>query len=243
MANFVLVHGGMHGGWCYRKLSPMLRAAGYDAYAPTLTGLGERKHLLRPEVDLELHITDIVNMLDYEDLADVILVGHSYGGMVITGVADQAGGRIGHLVFLDAAHPKNGQSLVDVAPEMMAMARSEMSVLNGVDVVSGPNSRAVPYFGVTDPVDHAWMVARLLPHPWKCYAQPLALKDEAAVRRIRHSNICCTAGLHRPGYREEMQKAAHFFEIDTGHDLMITEPRAVADMLLKIAAAEDKSNR
>jgi pimeloyl-ACP methyl ester carboxylesterase len=235
MATFVLVHGGSHGGWCYRKLSPLLRAAGHEVFAPTLTGLGERKHLLGPEVDLDLHVTDVVNMLEYEDLTKVILVGHSYGGMVITGVADRARARIGHLVYLDAAHPKNGESLVDVAPQMMAMARSEMSEIGGVEVVSGPNSQAVPYFGVTDPADHAWMVSRLLPHPWKCYAQPLALQNEPAIRRIPHTNICCTAGLQRPGYREEMKRADLFFEIDTGHDLMITEPEAVAEMLFKVA--------
>ena len=104
------------------------------------------------------------------------------------------------------------------------MVHTEMSVIHGAEVVSGPNSQAVPYFGVTDPEDHAWMVARLLPHPWNCYKQPLVLEDEAALRRIPHTNICCTAGLQRPGYRDEMQKADHFFEIDTGHDLMITEP-------------------
>ena len=92
MATYVLVHGGSHGGWCYKKLSPLLRAAGHEVHSPTLTGLGEREHLLRPDVNLDLHITDVVNLLEYEDLANVILVGHSYGGMVITGVADRARG-------------------------------------------------------------------------------------------------------------------------------------------------------
>jgi pimeloyl-ACP methyl ester carboxylesterase len=236
MATFVLVHGGGHGGWCYRKLSPLLRAERHDVYSPTLTGLGERKHLLRPDIDLDMHISDVVNVLEYEDLTNVILVGHSYGGMVITGVADRAARRIGHLVYLDAAHPKNGQSLADVAPPSMAMAKSEMKVVDGVELVLWPDSQAVAYYGVTDPADFAWLKSKLTPHPWKCFAQQLLLRDEAAVRRIAHTNICCTAGLQAPGYREEMRKADLFFEINTGHDLMITEPRAVAEMLLKVVA-------
>ena len=110
MATYVLVHGGGHGGWCYRRVARILRAAGHDVYTPTMTGLGERAHLVGSDVDLDLHIRDIAAVLHYEDLRDVILVGHSYGGMVITGVADRATGRIGRLVYLDAATPVNGQS-------------------------------------------------------------------------------------------------------------------------------------
>ena len=236
MAKFILVHGGGHGGWCYNKLSPLLRAKGHDVYSPTLTGLGERKHLLRPDIDLDMHITDVVNVLEYENLTDVILVGHSYGGMVITGVADRSAGRIGHLVYLDAAHPKNGESLADIAAPMMAMAKSEMKVVDGVELVLWPDSQAVAYYGVTEPSEFAWLKSKLTPHPWKCFTQKLLLRDEAAVRRLPHTNICCTAGLQAPGYREEMRKADLFFEIETGHDLMITEPRAVTEMLLKVVA-------
>ena len=103
MATYVLVHGGGHGGWCYQRVARILRAAGHDVYTPTLTGLGERSHLVSADVDLDLHIRDIVAVLHYEDLRDVILVGHSYGGMVITGVADRATDRVGRLVYLDAA--------------------------------------------------------------------------------------------------------------------------------------------
>src|SRR5262245_33712988 len=115
MATYVLVHGGAHGGWCYQKVARLLRTAGHEVYTPTLTGLGERSHLVSEKVDLDLHIRDIVAVLFYEDLRDVVLVGHSYGGMVITGVADRASDRIGRLVFLDAANPVNHQSLVDVS--------------------------------------------------------------------------------------------------------------------------------
>ena len=115
MRTYVLVHGGGHGGWCYQPVARIIRSKGHEVYAPRLTGLGDREHLLSPAVDLDMHITDIVKLLEFEDLRDVILVGHSYGGMVITGIADRATDRVGHIVFLDAATPKNGQSLVDVA--------------------------------------------------------------------------------------------------------------------------------
>ena len=237
MATYVLVHGGGHGGWCYGRLSPLLRAAGHEVYAPTLTGLGERKHLLSPGIDLDTHITDVVNTLVYEDLKDVILVGHSYGGMVITGVADRAPGRVGWLVYLDAAHPKDGESLADVSPGMMEWAYRDMRVENGVELVLWPESAAVEGYGVTDPADVAWLKPKLTPHPWKCFAQKLRLSDEAAVWRIPRASINCTATLAiRPAdKRDRAFEADRLFEIDTGHDLMITEPRKTADMLLELA--------
>src|SRR4029077_3608842 len=118
-----LVHGGAHGGWCWQRVAPVLRAAGHAVYAPTLTGLGERSHLLGPHVDLAMHIADIVNVLVYEDLRHVILAGHSYGGMVITGVADRALDRVGHLVFLDALQPRDGEAMADLVPVILDIAR------------------------------------------------------------------------------------------------------------------------
>src|SRR6476469_7126840 len=123
MATFVLVHGGGHGGWCFQKVARRLRDAGHDAYTPTLTGLGERSHLLHPDVALAAHITDVVHTLAFEGLEDVLLVGHSYGGMVITGVGDRSADRIAGLVYLDAANPVHGQSLIDVAGPMLNMTR------------------------------------------------------------------------------------------------------------------------
>jgi pimeloyl-ACP methyl ester carboxylesterase len=115
VAIYVLVHGGGHGGWCYQPVARLLRAKGHDVYAPSLTGLGEREHLFRCGVDLDCHIEDIVKLMHFEDLRGVILVGHSYGGMVITGAADRGTDRVGHLVYLDAATPDDGQSLYDMA--------------------------------------------------------------------------------------------------------------------------------
>ena len=239
MATFVLVHGGGHGGWCYTRVARLLREAGHLVYAPSLTGLADRKHLLSPETDLDLHITDIVNLLDYEDLSEVILVGHSYGGMVITGIADRAGGRIARLVYLDAAHPKDDESLTDVAPGMMSMAQGELFVQDGVELVMSPDSQVIPLLGVTDPDDFAWMKSKITPQPWKTFTQKLHLRDEAALRRIPRTSINCTQALRAspPEARDRQLDGDQLFEIDTGHDLMITEPQAVADMLLQAAEA------
>ncbi len=178
MATYVLVHGGGHGGWCYTKVARRLRAAGHDVHAPTLTGLGERSHLLRPGIDLDLHIDDVVALLHYEDLRDVILVGHSYGGMVITGIADRASERIGRLVYLDAANPVNGQSLLDVAGPMIEATRPAGAVVDGVELVLLPSPEAGRFYGVTDDDDVAWMADRLTGHPWACFEQPLRLTNE-----------------------------------------------------------------
>ena len=217
---------------------PMLRAAGHEVYAPTLTGLGERSHLLRADIDLDTHIADVLGVLRYENLTNVILVGHSYGGMVITGVADRALSRIAQLVYLDAAHPRGGESLADVAPAMMEATRSDLRVVDGVELVLWPDSETVRYYGITDPTDIAWMENKLTPHPWKCFTQPLRLTDEAAVKGILRTNINCTASL-RMSQGDALNRqldADRLWEIDTGHDLMVTEPRAVVDMLLRLAS-------
>ena len=116
MATFVLVHPALFGGWCWKKVSPLLHARGHAVHTPTLTGLGERVHLARPEVGLDTHVDDVVNLLTYEDLHDVVLVGNSSGGVVITGVVDRVPERIGHLVYLDAFVPEDGQSMLDIIP-------------------------------------------------------------------------------------------------------------------------------
>jgi pimeloyl-ACP methyl ester carboxylesterase len=132
---------------------PKLRKAGHEVYAPSLTGLAERSHLLGPHVDLDLHIQDIVALLHYEDLEDVILVGHSYGGMVITGVADRAAGRVGRVVYLDAADPVNGQSLVDVAGPIIEAVRPYGQTVDGVELVllTGPGPGALVEVAVASP--------------------------------------------------------------------------------------------
>jgi pimeloyl-ACP methyl ester carboxylesterase len=235
LRTYVLVHGGGHGGWCYQSVARILRAQGREVYTPTMSGVGERVHLLRADIDLDFHINDIVNVLEFEDLHSVVLVGHSYGGMVITGVADRASDRIGHLVYLDAANPKNGQSLVDVAGSAMAAARKTARIVDGIELVLFPGTDPLHFYGVKDPEQIAWMKSKLTPHPWKCFEQPLQLRNEAATRRIPQSHIVCTSSL--PARNVEELKAlsnGRFWDIDTGHDLMMTEPEKVARLLLQL---------
>jgi len=239
MATYVLVHGGGHGGWCYHKVARLLRAKGHEVHCPSLTGLADRAHLVRADTDLETHIEDVARLLFYEDLSGVILVGHSYGGMVITGVADRVPERVGHLVFLDAAHPSNGQSLVDVAPEMMAYARSTSRMVDGVELAMWPSMEIVTMMGITDPAEAQWMLDRLTPQPWRTMEQPLNLRNEAALRAIPSTDINASWSTRQPGAATTRvaYPSSQVWEIDTGHDLMLTEPEQTAAMLLRLAPA------
>jgi pimeloyl-ACP methyl ester carboxylesterase len=231
LATYVLVPGGGHGGWCYQRVAKLIRAQGHRVYTPTLTGVGERFHLLGPEVDLDLHIEEIAKLLWYEDLHEVILVGHGYGGMVITGVADRAPKRVGHLLYLDAPPPGDGQSLSDMAPMVIALRRNA-EVFNGIELCAFPSVDLVPYWGVDDPTVFEWMFRRLTPHPWRCFEQPLQLVSEDAVRAIPQSHVlsvlassCCDI--------DHLRELAdgRVWQLETGHDMMLTEPVLVADKL------------
>ena len=239
MATYVLVHGGGHGGWCYQRVARLLRASGHEVYAPTLTGLGERSHLLNGDVDLHRHIEDVVAVLQYEDLKDVILVGHSYGGMVITGAADRAADRVGRLVYLDAATPRNGQSLVDVAGPIIEAVRPMGETVDGIELVLLPAPDAGLLYGVTEPADLAWMAQRLAGHPWRCFSQPLELVNEEALWAIPQYHVICTSTLatRDRSLMERARTEGRLWDIDTGHDLMITEPQLTADALLEVADA------
>jgi len=241
VATYVLVHGGGHGGWCYQRVARVLRAAGHEVHTPTLTGLGDRSHLMArmgDDVDLDLHVRDVVALLHHEDLRDVILVGHSYGGMVITGVADRAADRVGRLVYLDAATPVNGQSLVDVAGPVIEAVRPMGEVVDGVELVLLPAPDAGLLYGVTDPDDLAWMAERLAGHPWRCFEQPLQLTDEDALWAIPQYHVICTSTLptRDPALMQRARDEGRLWMIDTGHDLMLTEPEATAEALLEVAA-------
>ena len=177
-------------------------------------------------------------LLEYEDLHDVILVGHSYGGMVITGIADRASDRVGDLVYLDAANPVNGQSLVDVAGPVIEMTRPHGQVVDGVELVLLPAPGAGAFYGVTDPDDLAWMDARLTGHPWKCFEQKLDLRNEDALWAIPQYHVICTSTLptRDRALMDRARAEGRLWTIDTGHDLMITEPGLVTDALVEIAA-------
>jgi len=163
----VLIHGSMHGGWCWQRVAPLLRAAGHDVYTPTLTGLGERVHLAHPAVDLDTHIRDVLGVLEFEDLHEVILVGHSYGTMVITGVADRVPERIAHLVYLDGTMAADGQTALDFfPPEWRASRRAQVDA-------EGEGWRLLPpvdltVWGIRED-DAAWVHGKLVPQPFKTF--------------------------------------------------------------------------
>jgi pimeloyl-ACP methyl ester carboxylesterase len=238
MATYVLVHGGGHGGWCYRKVKHLLEGAGHEVFAPSLTGLAERSRSLSPDIDLDFHIDDVVELLRFWDVRDAIVVGHSYGGMVITGVGDRVSDRVGKLVYLDAANPQNGQSLVDVAGPVIEVTRPMGTVVDGVELVLLPAPGAAAFYGIDDADDQAWTDARLTGHPWRCFEQKLLLVNEDALSAIPQFHIVCTSTVptRDRALIDQARAERRLWEIDTGHDLMITEPAAVADALLEIAS-------
>jgi len=170
--NFVLVHGAWHGGWCWRRVADRLVARGHRVFTPTLTGVGERSHLLAPGVNLSTHILDIANLIRWEELSDVVLCGHSYAGMVVTGVADAAPEKIRTLVYLDAFVPQNGQSVIDLQPP----GRTAPS--DGIAVPPLPLSA----FGVS-PEKAAPYEGRRMPHPTACFTQTIKLSG--GIERVR----------------------------------------------------------
>ena len=189
-------------------------------------------------MDLNRHIEDVVAVLHFEDLRDVILVGHSYGGMVITGIADRAADRVGKLVYLDAANPVNGQSLVDVSGPIIEAVRPMGTVVDGIELVLLPGPDAGLLYGVTDPADLAWMADRLTGHPWVCFEQRLELTNEDVLWAIQQYHIVCTSTLatRDPELMARARAEGRLWDIDTGHDLMLTEPEWTAGALLQVAA-------
>lgn len=183
MANFVLVHGAWIGGWYWRPNAQALRQAGHEVYTPTMTGLGERIHLMNPNINLDTHITDIVNVIKQEELSDVVLVGHSYGGMVVTGAADALPGKISSLVYLDAFVPKNGDALVNLLPP------GNPPPAFASEYTLSPLPAA--YFGATPEVA-AIVDARTTPMPIGCFTQPLKLTggvDQVKKKTYIYCNV------------------------------------------------------
>jgi pimeloyl-ACP methyl ester carboxylesterase len=233
MATFLLVHGAWHGGWCWRKVTPLLREAGHDVLTPSLTGLGDRAHLLAPDIDLTTHVGDVCGVLEYEDLHDAVLVGHSYGGIVITAVADRLAERLAHLVYLDAFVPGDGQSLFDlVAPTARASFEEQART-------AGDGWRVPPFslaqWRVTDDADVRWMSPRIGVQPIRTFSEPVRLTRQPPPALAR-TYLSCTVG-RAPHYEAIARRVREhagwrYHELATGHDAMVTAPRALADALL-----------
>jgi pimeloyl-ACP methyl ester carboxylesterase len=226
MATFVLVHGATAGGWIWRSVPSLLRTAGHEVHTPTLTGLGERRHLFHPDIPMETHILDVLNLLDFEELHEVILVGHSYGGAVITGVAERAAGRLSHLIYLDAFVLQDDEAVKDLYDPPVLETLAEY-------YLGGGRSNAEDRSGFDDP--------RFTAHPLKTFVHALQLKDEAA-KALPRTYIFCTEkqemGLRAQGIIRSAERARtagwNYHELNTGHHPMWTMPGELTDILLSL---------
>ena len=212
----------------WSRLTPLLRQAGHDVYAPSLTGIGERSHLASPAVNLSSHITDVLQCLRYERLGDVVLVGHSYGGMVVTGVADRASERVRTLVYLDAFVPRAGQALMDLLPAAVLAAFPA----EGWQIPPLTPERQ----GMRDAAEIAWLDGRRDPHPRGCFSEPLALEDR--YRGARGYIFC--SGYSPTSFapfaeRARSDRAWRYHELATHHYPHVSMPRETAQVLIDIA--------
>lgn len=231
---YVLLHGAWHGAWCWKKITPALREAGHDVYTPTQTGLGERSHLLSTSVNLHTFADDLINVLEWEDLKDVILVGHSFGGNAITAAADRVPNRIKHLVYLDALVPISGQSVFSLIPADVAQGRRDLA-----QKTSGGLTIPVPSadkFGVFDDADAAWLMQKCTPHPIATYEDALTF-EHAPGNGLPTTYIAVTpyygpTASSRDYARERADWS--YIEMEAGHDAMVTSPKALTEILLSI---------
>jgi pimeloyl-ACP methyl ester carboxylesterase len=236
MAVFLLVHGAMHGGWCWRKLVPYLQKEGHEVFTPTLTGMGERSHLLTHETGLNTHVDDLLGVLKFEDLSDVIVVGHSYAGLVVTQLAEAAFERIRHLIYLAAFLAQDGQNLFDVQTKATQRFYLDWSKRMGEGWRLPPSDAFLTRWGLTNPDDIAWVAPRLTDFPMKCLFDRLNLKGHASDRLSR-TYIHCTqepmASALKPFAEQAKADRWGYSKIDAGHDVMVTEPEELAELLLR----------
>jgi pimeloyl-ACP methyl ester carboxylesterase len=229
------VHGAWHGGWCWRRVAERLRAAGHGVFTPTLTGLGERAHLLSRQVNMTTHIEDVLGLLEAEELSNVILCGHSYGGMVITGVAARAKARLKQLVYLDSAVVEDGEAWSTAhTPEVQAARRKVAEASGGVSM---PVPKA-EVFGLSDPKDLEWVQRRMTPQPFAPYDQKLhwgGPVGNGVPKVYVDCNDPLYPGLNPVKERYRGKPGWPFRELKTGHDAMVSAPEETARLLLEYA--------
>jgi pimeloyl-ACP methyl ester carboxylesterase len=228
---FVLVHGAWHGGWCWRRVSDLLEREGHKVFTPTMTGVGERCHLIDPKVNLTTHVTDIVNVIKWEGLKDIVLVGHSYGGAVISGVAEQLPDSIGSIVFLDAFVPENGETPASLTTRRDAIA----ALVQKGETAMSPVPAAV--FQVNEK-DRAWVDDKCTPHPLAAFTEKMTLTG--ARDRIAKRAYIRAIGYANPPfdrYRDKLKAMAgwRIYEVPCGHDVMVDMPERLAEILLEVA--------
>ncbi|HVE54185.1 MAG TPA: alpha/beta fold hydrolase [Ramlibacter sp.] len=240
---FVLVHGAWCGGWCWSRVRPLLEGAGARVFTPTLTGLGERQHLREPVPGLQTHIQDVVNLIETEELQDVVLVGHSFAGMVITPAADRLKARLRRLVYLDAAVPAHGDDFATHVPGTdAAVAQRRRAAYRAL----APDGAWMPppppeAFGVTRQADVEWLRRRVSPHPLRSWLEPVALPNGGHAGLPKTYVLATkplTTVMGYPVHGEIARRGAEwtYREIATGHSMMVTAPERTAELLLEAAA-------
>jgi len=233
MADFVLVHGAWHGAWCWKRIVPALWSHGHRAFAVTLSGVGERAHIPPAAVTLATHIEDVAAVIEAEELSSAILVGHSYGGIVITGVAQRLKDRLGRLVYLDAVVPHPGESWSSGHAEETRVARRAAIAANG-GALPAPDPAI---FGLAGD-DAAWVARRQTPQPGAVYDTPLSF-DPARIAALPRTFISCTAPalatIDSSRARARAECGWDFVELATGHDPMISMPGPLLQVLLRLA--------
>jgi len=231
---FVLVHGAWHGGWCWLRVADRLRSGGHKVFTPTLTGLGERSHLLRPDIDIGTHITDVVNVIKWERLTDVVLCGHSYGGFVISGVAEMMAEAIRSIVFLDAFVPRDSdtpQSLTGPAIQegiRAALQRGDLSM----------PARSAAFFGVNE-ADRAWVDALCVPQPIGTLTHKIALtgaREKIARKTYIRAKSYANPGFDKAFAAVKADPSWRTYEVPCGHDVMVDMPERLSELLLETAA-------
>jgi pimeloyl-ACP methyl ester carboxylesterase len=248
MAVYVLVGGGWLGGWCWQGVARRLREEGHDAYPVTLTGLGERVHLANPEVNLQTHITDVVNLIEFEDLHDVVLMGHSYAGLVVTGVADLVPDRISQLVYLDTGPIPNGTALIETfPPEVREHIERQVEELGDGWRFPLPPREELATFGSLEGLDDAKLEllrSRAVDQPFGTFTQPLQLENPAR-KELPKVGILCSFSFEEvqaiidsgnPVFREMASPSWRFVELPTGHYPMFSRPDDLAAVLLDLSS-------
>ncbi|HEV3331226.1 MAG TPA: alpha/beta hydrolase [Bryobacteraceae bacterium] len=235
MSTYVLVHGAWHGSWCWKRVRKALQARGHEVFTPTLTGIAERSHLLSPPVDLETHVADVINLIRWEELSDVVLCGHSYGGCVISGVADRIPDRIASLVYLDAFVLENGQSLHDTLPAAMNQAQIEGARQVGDGWKVPPIPAGV--FSV-NAEDRDWVDRQCTMQPLATFQQKLRLTG--AINRIANVTFILASGWgpspFPPFYEQAKAKGWNTLTLECGHDVILDMPEALTQELLAISS-------
>ena len=232
--HFLLIHGAWHGGWVWNEISDILRYQRYSVSTPTLTGLGEKKHLLSSKITIETFIEDVVNHIIFENLNNIILVGHSFAGSVISGVADRLKDRIQKLIYFDAMILIDGQKPFDITPKETVEQRIELAKKFGNNIsIPAPSADA---FGVFDIKKSLLLEEKLTPHPLSAFQSKLVLKNEVG-NGIPLSYIFCTKPVYKSleSSREVVRKMKWpIFELNAGHDAMLTHPKETLNLLMKI---------